>query len=99
MSRTIPGFVTLAIVAAVLGATASIAAEVVDARGEVIKADNPSRILSIGGDTTEIVYALGFGSNVVAVDTSSQFPPEVLAKKKVGYMRALSTEGVLSTGA
>jgi len=99
MSRFIAGFAALAIGAAGLAASTSLAAEVKDATGEIIKAADTSRLLSIGGDTTEILYALGFGDKVVAVDTTSQFPPEVLNKKKVGYMRALSTEGVLSTGA
>lgn len=58
------------------------------------------RILSIGGDVTEIIYALGAGGRVVAVDTSSLFPAEALKEKKiVGYMRALAPEGVLSVGA
>jgi iron complex transport system substrate-binding protein len=57
-----------------------------------------TRIVSIGGDVTEILYALGKGDRIVAVDTTSQYPAEALAtKKSVGYMRALSTEGVVST--
>ncbi|MEL7430015.1 MAG: ABC transporter substrate-binding protein, partial [Pseudomonadota bacterium] len=61
------------------------------------KAVDTSRILSIGGDVTEILYALGMGDKIVAVDTTSLFPPEALeSKRKVGYMRALSAEGVLS---
>ena len=56
-----------------------------------------SRIVSIGGDVTEVLYALGMAANVVAVDTTSEYPREALAEKKsVGYMRALSSEGVLS---
>ncbi len=56
-----------------------------------------SRIVSIGGDVTEILYALGLEGNVVAVDTTSVYPAAALeTKKSVGYMRALSTEGVLS---
>ncbi|MDX2203404.1 MAG: ABC transporter substrate-binding protein [Hyphomicrobiaceae bacterium] len=57
-------------------------------------------ILSIGGDVTETLYALGLGDRIVAVDTTSQFPPEALRQKpNVGYMRALSAESVLSVGA
>lgn len=57
----------------------------------------PQRIVSIGGDITEIVFALGLGESVVAVDSTSHYPAEEVAKRKnVGYMRALSTEGVLS---
>jgi iron complex transport system substrate-binding protein len=60
----------------------------------------PSRIVSVGGDVTEILYALGQQSRVIAVDATSQFPATALVdKKSVGYMRALSTEGVLSVGA
>ncbi|WP_152045149.1 heme/hemin ABC transporter substrate-binding protein [Aureimonas psammosilenae] len=57
----------------------------------------PSRVVSIGGAVTEILYALGQESRVVGVDTTSLFPPEALGRKpNVGYMRALSAEGVLS---
>ena len=56
-----------------------------------------SRIIAIGGDITEILYAIGAEKRIIAVDATSQFPPEALKEKKnVGYMRALSTEGVLS---
>lgn len=57
------------------------------------------RIVSLGGDATEILYALGLGERIVAVDTTSVAPPEALkVKVNVGYMRQLSAEGVLSTG-
>jgi len=58
------------------------------------------RIVSLGGDATEILYALGLQDEIVAVDTTSMSPPQALKEKpNVGYMRALSAEGVLSTGA
>lgn len=60
-------------------------------------APDMSRIVSIGGDVTEIIYLLGNGDRIIAVDTTSQFPPEALKdKKSVGYLRALSSEGVLA---
>ncbi|MCB1387480.1 MAG: ABC transporter substrate-binding protein [Hyphomicrobiales bacterium] len=55
-----------------------------------------SRIASIGGSVTEIVYALGEGNRLVARDTTSNYPPEILALPDIGYIRALSPEGVLS---
>jgi iron complex transport system substrate-binding protein len=65
----------------------------VDASGTA----TPPRILSIGGDITEILYDLGQQDKIVAVDTTSQYPADALkTKKSVGYMRALSAEGVLS---
>jgi len=57
-----------------------------------------ARVVAIGGDITEIIYALGMQDRLVAVDATSQFPPEALKEKQsVGYMRALSSEGVLAT--
>ena len=45
---------------------------------------------------TEILYALGVSDRIVAVDTTSLFPVDALKQKpNVGYMRALSAEGVL----
>ncbi len=59
--------------------------------------DGPQRIVSVGGDVTEIVYALGAGDRVVATDTTSVHPPVANATPKVGYARNLAAEGVLST--
>lgn len=99
MSRVLAGIAALAIATSGVQVPTGWAAEIEDATGQIVKTGDISRLLSIGGDTTEILYALGFGDNVVAVDTTSQFPAAAMAKMKVGYMRALSTEGVLSTGA
>ncbi|MCF8476212.1 MAG: hemin ABC transporter substrate-binding protein [Pseudolabrys sp.] len=57
--------------------------------------DATSRIVSIGGAVTEILYALGKDKNIVGVDTSSLYPKRATAKPSVGYMRQLSAEGVL----
>ena len=65
-----------------------------------MRVGDASRILTIGGDVTEIVYALGAQARLVGVDSTSQFPAEALRdKKSVGYMRALSSEGVISVNA
>ena len=57
---------------------------------------DPSRIAAIGGSITEIVYALGEEGKLVARDSTSVYPEAALALPDVGYMRALSPEGVLS---
>ncbi len=57
---------------------------------------SPDRLLTIGGSVTEIVHALGEGERLVGRDTTSTYPPQVQALPDVGYMRALSPEGVLS---
>jgi iron complex transport system substrate-binding protein len=65
---------------------------------EATEAVDTSRILSIGGDVTEILYALKADGKIIAVDSTSQFPAEALKDKPdVGYLRALSAEGVLAT--
>ena len=56
----------------------------------------PKRIVVAGGDIAEIVFALGAGDRVVAVDTTSTFPAQAAALPKIGYMRRLAPEGVLS---
>lgn len=56
-----------------------------------------SRIVSLGGAVTEILYDLGAADRIVAVDTTSVHPPDVLTTKpNVGYLRQLSAEGILS---
>lgn len=55
-----------------------------------------NRIVSVGGALTEIAFALGVGDRIVGADTTSSWPPEVEQAEKVGYMRRLSAEGVLS---
>lgn len=63
---------------------------------EITPFADPSRVAVIGGSLLEIVYALGEEGKVVARDTTGIFPPEATALPDVGYMRALSPEGVLS---
>jgi len=55
------------------------------------------RLVVLGGGLTEIVYALGHGAEVVAVDTTSVYPAEADALPDVGYVRNVSAEGILAT--
>jgi iron complex transport system substrate-binding protein len=67
-----------------------------DASGRSVDVKDASRIVSVGGAVTEILYELGLKDRIVAIDTTSLFPPDALKQKpNVGYMRALSAEGVL----
>lgn len=54
------------------------------------------RIVAVGGAVTEIVYALGEEGKLVARDSTSVYPEAAFKLPDVGYMRALSPEGVLS---
>lgn len=60
-------------------------------------ADRSARIVSLGGAVTEIAAALGAADRVVAIDTTSTHPADLLrTKPNVGYLRQLSAEGILS---
>lgn len=61
-----------------------------------LAAEPQDRIVSIGGSVTEIIYALGEEDRLVARDTTSIYPDIALTLPNVGYIRALSAEGVLS---
>lgn len=54
------------------------------------------KFITAGGTITELVFALGAGDQVIAVDQSSQFPDQVKQLPMVGYYRELAAEGVLS---
>ncbi|WP_028450274.1 heme/hemin ABC transporter substrate-binding protein [Chitinibacter tainanensis] len=56
----------------------------------------PQRVVSLGGPLTEIVYALGGGAQLVAVDQSSIYPAAAARLPKVGYYRQFSLEGVVA---
>ena len=61
-----------------------------------VPAHAQERIVSIGGDITEMIYAMGQGDRIVATDSTSVYPAAAEETPKVGYMRQLSAEGVLS---
>ena len=61
-----------------------------------IKPVDTSRLVTVGGAITEIVFDLGLGDRVIARDSTSYFPEAAMKLPDVGYMRALSPEGVLS---
>ncbi len=55
------------------------------------------RIVALGGAVTEIVADLGLADRIVAADTTSVFPADILrTRPNVGYLRQLSAEGILS---
>lgn len=54
------------------------------------------RIITLGGDVTEIVYELGAQEQLVARDSTSLHPVQAISLPDIGYMRMLNAEGVLS---
>ncbi|MBA8033586.1 ABC transporter substrate-binding protein [Citrobacter freundii] len=55
------------------------------------------KVVALGGDVTEIVFALGAQSSLVARDSTSQWPAAATALPDVGYLRQLNAEGILAT--
>ena len=71
--------------------------EVTDAEGETVAITSSERIVSLNGSTTEILFALGVGDNVVGCDASSTYPKGVKEKlPSIGYQYGLNAEGILS---
>lgn len=56
-----------------------------------------SRLVSVGGDVTEIIYALGEEKRLVGRDSTSIYPEAATKVPDVGYMRQLSPEGIMAT--
>ena len=67
------------------------------APAHAIAADAGQRLVIADGALTEIIYALGEQNRIVGIDTTSLFPPDALKQHpNIGYVRALSAEGILS---
>ncbi|GIW09600.1 MAG: hemin ABC transporter substrate-binding protein [Dehalococcoidia bacterium] len=75
----------------------SLPATVVDKDGRTVTIPAIDRIVSLNGDLTEVVFALGLGDRLVGIDTSATYPPaQVASIPKIGYQRTLNTEGILA---
>lgn len=67
----------------------------VGADGVAVAAADASRIVTLSGDLTEFVFALGHGESVVATDVTTAAPEEAVLLPKAGIGRFLTPEGVL----
>lgn len=67
-----------------------------DDSGTEVTITDVSRIIPLNGDLAEIVWTVGLGDNVVAVDISATYPEEATKLPQIGYMLALNAEAVLS---
>lgn len=55
-----------------------------------------SRIVSLTGDITEIIFELGLGDRVAAIDITTTFPEEAAALPGIGFGQQLAAEPVLA---
>lgn len=57
----------------------------------------PQRVVSVSKQINEMMYAIGAQDVIIARDLSSIYPQAITEKPSVGYHRALSAEGIIST--
>ncbi|MDP9374142.1 MAG: ABC transporter substrate-binding protein [Chloroflexota bacterium] len=67
-----------------------------DAGRSVTLARCPERIVSLAPSNTEILYALGLGDRIAAVDQFSDFPEPARAKPKIGGVSRPSIEEIVA---
>ena len=56
----------------------------------------PAKIISLAPSVTEILYHLGLGDKVVAVDNNTNYPPEAAKKPMVSGFKYLGIEVIMS---
>ena len=67
-----------------------------DAGKSVRGSRQPSRIVSMAPNLTEILFALGLGERIVGVTRDSDYPPAALAKPRVGTFWQPNIEAVIA---
>lgn len=56
------------------------------------------KIITAGGTVTEIVNALGYGSQIIATDITSTYPASMQKLPSIGYRNQIKAEGILALG-
>jgi len=60
-------------------------------------ANEPTRIVSLAPNLTEILFALGLGERVAAVSSDSDYPPQAANKDKVGTFWSPNIEAIIKS--
>ena len=68
----------------------------VGADGVISIVSDSTRIVSLSGDLTEIIFELGHGDSVVGVDVTTVYPEAAASLPIIGIGRFLTAEGVLA---
>ena len=61
-----------------------------------LQAATPSRVVSVVPHLTELLYEIGAGDKLVAIDDASDYPAEVKTKPKVANYRSINVEALLA---
>ena len=62
----------------------------------VLQAATPTRVVSVVPHLTELLYDIGAGDKLVAIDDASDYPAEVKTKPKVANYRSINVEALLA---
>ncbi|MHC3400586.1 ABC transporter substrate-binding protein [Aeromonas veronii] len=62
----------------------------------VLQAATPNRVVSVVPHLTELLYDIGAGDKLVAIDDASDYPAEVKTKPKVANYRSINVEALLA---
>ncbi|MGC1550905.1 MAG: ABC transporter substrate-binding protein [Rhodanobacter sp.] len=80
----------------VLGVLSLVSAVTFAGESGARQAVTATRVVALGGDITETIYALDAQSSLVGVDSTSLWPEAAHTLPNVGYVRQLAAEGVLA---
>ena len=61
---------------------------------EIVLKEEPKKIVSLGPNVTEIIYAIGKGDNLIARTDYCNYPEEVLSLPSIGTLRDINIESV-----
>jgi len=87
----------LAICVVMLAEHSLAAIEVVDDNGDSLKLDSPAkRIISLSPNTTEVLFYIGAGEQIVGADEHSNYPQQVQTIPRVNNHAAANYELILS---
>lgn len=94
--RRIAGLVLAALLASAAGPVAAQIIKDDTGRNFAVPASPPERIVSLAPNVTEILFALGLGDRIAGVTRFCDFPPEALAKPRIGGLVDPSFETIQS---
>jgi len=66
------------------------------ADGVEVEITDTSRVVSLTGDLTEIMFELGLGDTVVAIDVTTTYPAEAADIPVIGFAQQLAAEPILA---
>src|SRR6056297_3046885 len=63
---------------------------------KIVMEEKPEKIISLSPNTTEILFAVGAGDNVIGVTTFADYPEEATEVEKIGSITEINIEKIVS---